>query len=383
MSFLPSRAVPALLLAAGLLAAPASSQSGRPDQVTYLSKNEPTQLSGTLVTATLDEVVLDVSGSERKFPSERVLKVTLGRVPAAFREATLLESSNDFENAAALFGNVASDSEESEVVRGYARLREAQALFSVGAGDPGAFQRAHDAAARLTQDLPTHRAVPEARMLAGRALYLAGNASGAADALDALYQEAAAGDPPAGYALDLVFGAGIEAARARIAAGDSAAGKQQLEAIEREIPKRVAVLEEDDPQSQRLGRLAELAQLGEGWALLADDKGTPARSFFQSLLDGAGPDQAFLRAGARLGLADALAAGGQHRRAQLEYARVTATAPDDDELVAQATLGLARAGVALGDPRAEETARGLAQSILTEFGRTTALVGARQLLDEL
>ena len=380
---LPLRRTLAALACAALAAGPALAQGGRPDQVSYVSKGEPTQVSGTLVTATLDEVVIDVSGAERTIPGDRVLRVTLNRVPDSFREAELLQTSGDAENAAALFASVAGDDGENDVVRGYARLREAQALFAAGADDPGAFQRASEAAARLPQDLANHRAVPESRLLAGRAMRMAGDAAGAAASLGALYAEASAGEPPAGYGLDLVFAAGLESAQALLAAGDITGGKDLLTALEREIPKRLAGLEAGDPQASRLAELGELARLGEGWALLADDKATPARSFFQSLLDGASPDQGVLRTGARLGLADALAAGGEHRRAQIEYARTTASAPHADELVARATVGLARATLSLADPGAEATAQTLAESVIARYGHTTALTDARAILDEL
>ncbi len=363
------------------LAGSALAMADRPDQVLALQRGTPTPFSGELVSAELDEVVLNVDGKERKFPADRVLRVTLGTVPESWTEAAKLATNGDHGNAAALYGQVAGDAEQRDVLRAYARLAEAKELLSGGAQDPSNFGLAADAAERLAADFPTHREVPVARILAGRAQLLFGEPAKAAELLTAVVDEATAGDWPVGFPRVAVFEGGLIGAQAMLEAGDASAAGELFTKLEREIGQQIAGLPEgSEAEAKALQLLSDQASLGEGWKLLGQDKHTPARSFFQSRLDGAEPSSTALRAAARLGLAESLEASGEFRQAQITYAQVTATASTQDEIIARAMVGRARVTLELDDPDAEDLARSLAETVLARYGTTSALGGARRIL---
>lgn len=362
------------------LATDAGAQS-RADQVLVLQRGTATPFSGSLVTSNLDEVVIEIDGKERKFPSERVLRVALNAVPDAWVEANKLLALGDAQNAAALYGNLAGDSNERDVLRAYARLAEARAYLAAGASDSSAFGLAAEAAQRLVADFPDHRETPVARVLAGRANLLYGEPAAAAESLSALFEEATAGDWPTGFPRAKVFEGALLAAHALVEAGDADGAGELYTKIERELGQQIAGLPEgSEAEAGPLEALLQQASLGEGWTLLAEGKNTPARSFFQSKLDGADGSAGALRAAARLGLATALEASGELRKAQLEYAHTVATATDLPEIVAGAMVGRARTTLELGDAGGVDLARSIAQAVIDRYGTTLALIPAQRVL---
>lgn len=359
-----------------------SQGTGRPDQVFVRERRNVRPISGTVVSAELTGVVVDVGDRERRFGADEVVRVSLNRVPDSFKEGRARFQSGDFANAASAFASAADDSEASDVVRAVARLRAAESQLRLTATDPGRAADAVAAAQRFVSAHPTHRDYPEARLLLGRAQLLAGMPSDAADTLEALFREASGSSAPEGYDLLTCYRAGFLAAQAALAADDAARAETLFGALDGALPGVIADLEADDRRLPEFETLRGRAQLGEGLALLARGKATQARSFFSTRLEVAADATETVRAATRLGLARALLALGEHRRAQIEFAGVSATVFGDRDLLSDALVGFAEATVAAGGGLREE-ARACLEEVRRDFGDTLAAPAAHTLLRDL
>jgi TolA-binding protein len=368
--------------AASFVATPAVTfavQSGGTDQVFVLRRGDVRPFSGRLVKNGLDEVVLDIDGDERAFPAEDVVRVTVGILPNSYREGRSLAKGGDWENAVRSFQLAASDSEASDVARAAARLAAVQALISMGGQGSGDFAPAIAEAERFLSDYSQHREVPAARALLGRAQVLNGDDTAGAATYAALFGELQDGTPTAGYSQLDCLQAGLDAARAAERAGDFAMARSTYESLSAELPRAIGALEPNDARQADLARLSSLAELGEGWAFLSEAKATQAKNFFSNKLGNAERGDFLLRAGASVGLGEALLADGKAKDAQFEFARASALVAGDRDLAARALLGLARAQVELGLPK-DQTLPVLA-SLTGTYGDTPAARAGRELAD--
>lgn len=370
---------PAPLLPTTPLAAKVMLQSGGKDQVFVLRRGNVRPYSGRLVKNGLDEVVLSIDGDERAFPAADVVRVSVGILPDSYREGRTLAKNGDFENAVRSFQLAADDSDASDVARAAARLAAIDALISLGGQGSGNFAPAIAEAERFLADYAEHREVPSARALLGRAQVLSGDDATGADTYGALFGELQDGTPTAGYALLDCLQAGLDAARAAERAGDFDMARSTYEALSEELPRAIGALEPNDARQTDLARLSALAELGEGWAFLSEDKATQAKNFFNNKLGNAERGDLLLRAGARVGLGEALLADGKAKEALFEFARASALVAGDRDLAARALLGLARAQMELGAPK-DQTLPVLA-SLTGTYGDTPAARAGRELAD--
>jgi len=356
--------------------------SGRPDQVFVRERRNVRPVSGVVVSADLSGVVIDVGDRERRFPAEDVVRVSLNQVPDSYKEGRARAQSGDFENAAASFAAAADDSDASAAVRAVARLRAAQNLLLLTATDPGRASDAVAAAERFISNHATHRDLPSVRLLLGRAQLLAGNASAAADTLEALLREAQGSTVPEGYDVLTCYRAGLLAAHAAVAADDAARAETLFGVLDSALPGVISDLDAEDDRLPELQTLRGLAQLGEGVTLLARGRSTQARSFFQTRLEVAEGTTETVRAATRLGLAKAMLAAEESRQAQIEFAGVSATIFGDRDLLADALLGLAQASLAAGNGGRDQ-ARACLEQIQRDLGDTLAAPAAHTLLRDL
>lgn len=370
---------PAPLLPSSPLAANVALQSGGKDQVFVLRRGNVRPFSGQLVKNGLDEVVLSIDGDERAFPAADVVRVSVGILPDSYREGRTLAKNGDFENAVRSFQLAADDSDAGDVARAAARLAAVETLISLGGQGSGDFAPAIAEAERFLADYPANREVPAARALLGRAQVLSGDDTAGAATYGALFGELQDGTPTAGYSLLDCLQAGLDAARAAERSGDFDTARSTYETLSDELPRAIGALEPNDARQADLARLTSLAELGEGWAFLSEDKATQAKNFFNNKLGNAERGDFLLRAGARVGLGEALLADGKAKDAQFEFARASALVAGDRDLAARALLGLARAQMELGLPK-DQTLPVLA-SLTGTYGDTPAARAGRELAD--
>lgn len=365
---------------------PTDKKAVKLDQLSVRSKRDGSvQVLSGLVTANgLDQVVVQVGGKDTKFESDLVLRITWGDVPSTFKDGRTYFGRDQFADAAAQFRLAAGDSAARDVVRASARLWAAQSLLRWGSSDPLHFSEAAEEAAKFLSDHPSNRDVPEARALQARAKWLAGQTADAAQAYKSLFAEWKAEGATAGYRRELCFEAGLNAARALLAAAppDTLGARELYSSLDRGVGAALADLDANAPGRARLMRLQDEAQLGDGFAELAAGNAKKAASFFQAKLSANGISDT-LRHGASFGLAQALAADGKSRDAQLLFATVSALDHSDRDRAAAAQVALAEVGLKLADPDATPQARLLLETVVKTQGDTLAAAKAREMLKKL
>ena len=369
-------------LLATALAFPAAGQS-RSDQVLFLdARGQPRTIRGVIQENSLSRVVVAADGRERNVDSGAMQHVEFGDVPPSFDDGVAYFHRSDFEGAARQFQLAATDASARAIVQAAARLRAAQAWIRRGAGDPNAFGLAREEAERFLADHPDDREVPMARALLGRATWLAGDPAAAAEIYRALYQEAQGGDPPTGYTYLDCYAGGLAAARAFLVTGDADAARGLFAELSTGLATVLASVEDGDPSRRALDDVHTAARLGEGYCLLAAGSTSQARTFFQRQLGDARVTDA-QRFGAQLGLAEALLAEGDARRAQIEFASVSAIDHTDRDRVARALVGLAECAVRLSDADSRQDAKLWLQTVRDQFGDTPSVLRAQELSQTL
>lgn len=376
----------AAVLLFGLCASPlAAQESSRPDKIVRLNPRTGTvtTMSGTIVANSLDQVRWSNGGREEDFASEQVLEVIWGEVPASFRDGATYMSRGDFANAANMFRMAATDGDAREVVQAAARANVAEALLALGATDPNQFAECITECERFLTDYPSNRQVPHVQWLKARATLLGGDLAGAATLFRAIYDAGATEPPTKGYSRRFSLLAGLDAARAYLAANDTAAARELFTALESGFAGLAAALDGDDhPDRPILAGAQGEAAVGEGLCLLADGDTARAVSFFEERIadSNASPAERYT---ARLGLARALQAEGRLRGAQIQFARVAALDYTDRDRSAAALVGLADCTIQLGDADAAASARKWLNQVKESYGDTPAAKRAAELLQTL
>ncbi|MFT5079777.1 MAG: hypothetical protein ACI84E_000423 [Planctomycetota bacterium] len=363
-------ALTAMLALGSLVPCATAQDGGRPDQVYLIdSRGEAKTVSCVVETDGLDKVVADQKGRPRNYDASSITRVVFGKITPAFRDAMGYADAGDLDNAVRKFRVAADDADARQPVRASARFRAATSLMAAAAKDSANTEWKSVVAEfdRFLSDYPSNRQVPTARRSQARARLLAGEAQLAAELGAAILGDLDSSGKNA-YTLSLCLEAGLESARAFLSAGDVARARTLFTDIE-----RAAGAARTDASDETIAMLAifqERALLGEGWALLAEDKATQAATFFAGKLRA--ETSSAVKFSARLGQAEALLAQGKHRQAQFEFAAVSALDYSSRDNVAQALSGLIRCASALPDTDSTERIATWKEAILTHYGDTPA-----------
>lgn len=388
-----ARAAGALAVAVATLSAPfavAAAQEpaaapARPDQVfrTNPRTGVVVTLAGTVTENSLENVRMERDGSENSYDAGEIVRIVWGAVPPSYRDGTTYSERGDFENAVASFRVAAGDASAREVVRASARLQAAEALLAWGTLDPNRFAEAATEAERFLSDFPSNRRVPHALWTKARATLLAGDTAAAAAQFRALYEEGANDPPTPGYQRADCLEAGLAAAGAFLRSGETAPARELYIALEVAFGEAAnSVQDATSPLRARLLAGAGEASVGEGYCLLAGGQADRALKFFEERArDTDAPSAA--RFSASLGLAEAYLATGDLRRAQIEFARVSALDHTDRDRVARAMVGLADTSIRLADADAVANARRWLTKVAEDYGDTPAASRAAELLTNL
>ena len=370
-----------------LFALPTAAQDSlaRPDQVVGRKRSgNPVTVSGTVTADTLSEVLIDQDGNEVKIASELVDRVDWGDAPISFHDGLVYFDRGDYESASARFRLAAGDAAARDVVRAAARFRAGDALLRWGYADPAHFAEARQELQSFLDEHADNRQLPEARYLLARAEWLAGESEAAATRLEALFGELQGETATQGYAPHLCLLAGIEAADAKLQAGDAAGAKELYTRCGEALAAYRATLDESDealaPIFARLQPLAARAALGEGFTTLVEGQVRQARTFFEGKLSGNGSVPAAQRFGATFGLAECDFAEEKWRAAQLAYANISATDHTSRDRVARALLRLAQCAEKLGDSDYRQDHRNWLTTVVERYGDTPWAREARELL---
>lgn len=371
------------VVASAVTSAP-SAEGGRLDQV-YVRESKTGRRSlqsGVVVENGLARVRVTRDGKESRVDALDVERIVWGEVSPAFREGEILFERGDFEGAAAKF-KLATDNEERAVVKAAARLRAAESLVEQGARDPSRFAEAQAELERFLADHADSRDVPEARERLARVVWLAGDAARAGALFRSIFEAGAGATPAQGYSPMLCARAGLEAGEALLAAGDSLGAREVLGALKSMLGTLKAQVPADSPESSAIAALLAQAELGEGFALLANGQVRQAESFFQARLQNPTAVDARTRFGAMLGMAETHMADRNYSAARVLFARVAAIDFTDRDRSARATLRLAQASIELKEPDSPARARKWLDEVVGKFGDTPSAFTARELLAKL
>lgn len=360
------------------LSAQDSSKPARPDQISVRARrgDSVSQVHGVVTKNELSDVVATVDGKEEKYSSEFVLGVTFGDVPATYRDGVLFGDRGDHASAAANFKLAAGDSAARPVVAAAARLRAAESLLAWGATDATRFAEAAEQAERFVTDHGQNRELPRAQMVRARALLLADKPTDAAAAWREVYSKLAGDSAAEGYRRSECFRAGLFAARALLAAGDTLGARELFGSLSGTLGPIVAGLDAASEEHAQLAAVLDEAGLGEGFAELAAGNVPQALTFFQNQQRGlTAESRAGQRFGTLLGLGEALLASKRPREAQIALAEVSALEPSDRDRTARALLGQIEAATALGEAR--DRIQPLLDAIVQRYGDTPSAARAR------
>lgn len=391
----PAMLIPAVLLPAVLLAAaPASAavttarasarlQDSSGDTVHTLSARTGKRaiVTGTVTENGLAEVVLTQGDKETRIESVEVERIAWGGVTPDFREADIYFERGDFENSATRFRQ-ALDAEERAVVKAVALRRIGESLLRLGASDSSKYTEAVAEFDRFISDYSKDRALPEVRWMKGRAALLGGDAKTAATEFGALYHEGAGTTPTPGYDMLLCARAGVAAAQAQLAAGETLAAREMFGVVRNRLSEMLSQAEPGNPAAVELGHLAAEADLGEGFVLIANDQGAQAKPFFNARFSNADSSPT-TRFGALLGLAEAHYRQQEFSEARLAFARVAALDYTSRDRVAHALVRMAQCRVQLKDGDWKPAARTWLEDVVRTYGDTPAAFEARQVLPTL
>ncbi|MCA8981056.1 MAG: hypothetical protein H6831_10970 [Planctomycetes bacterium] len=355
---------------------------GRPDQVYVknVKTGEVKVVSGTITADGIDKVVVTRDGKETKLDAALIEEVVWGESSPAFVEGYTYFDRGDWENASGKFLIAAGEGERT-VVQAAARLLAARSLMEWGATEPGHYS---EAASQLDDYISSHssaRELPLARSLRARTAWLMGDAAKAGQLYRSLFEEGTSASPTPGYDLGLCLKAGLQAARALVDAGDTLAAREIYGVLANRARTAAAQAEEGSPERQLFAQLEAEAILGPGFVDVASSQYDQAITFFSGQKTTAQTSKnATALYGATYGMALALLGKGETRKAQLQFAIVSALDYTDNDRSAAAKLGLARCYVQLGDSDGVATSRALLKEIVEQFGTTPSARAAREML---
>ena len=370
-------------LVGGAAANPASAQ-GRPDQIYVLDtrSGKIDMLAGVVQEHGLEKTVIVRSGKERSYDSSRIERIVWGDVLGSFREGRTYFDRGDYENAAAKFLVAATDDLRTPV-QAASRLLAAQSFLNLSMKQPDRISDAIEQARRYMDDYADGAGLPQARTMHARAKWLAGEAAEAAALFDAIFQEASAGDITLGYKITPCLRAGLSAARAYLAAGETLPARETYLKLRQRAESGIAALEEGSKEHAELHKLSLEARAGEGFTLTAGKQGKQAITFFESQLRSAKKTDSALRYASLLGLGEAFLAENRVREAQIKFAQVSSLDHTDRDRVARALFRLAESTESLADPNSTGTVKAWLNTIVNEYGDTLWANPARKSLETM
>lgn len=309
-----------------------------------VSQIDGSMQGGKLTVAALETVTLeDADGDARDFPAGNLLSVTPGPMPEMILSGEAFLRDLDYQNASSSFEAAAAGGGDFWVAP-YASLRHAESLLAWAQADRA---RAGDAAKAFrswSEANPDSFWLPRAQMGAAQAMAMSGDVDGATSLMQKL----------ADTAFEKNLGRHVEL-QVNLVRCESFLIGGQAEVAEARLRDLVVKLEEAvrNPQapSGTKGLYASMnsrAQILLGDAITEKDGVRTAASYWQGLADDRNAS-ADVRAAAWIGIARSAREGGQPRQAQLQLAKVVATLPASDEVMARALYELGEVSKELGN----------------------------------
>lgn len=354
--------LPVCLLLAGLLQPTASAQDpakkeGAPKAAeakgtdSYSTKDGKKERGVEIVELSITSLKAKKGAETKEVPANQVLSVEWGNPPEALASARAALERADYANAVQLFGE-AERQADRELVKADALFFQVKAAVSGVGTDKSAAATAAEKAKSWLAANATHWRLPEASLLAGRALRLAGSHADAAAALREL------DDRSTRDGFGPVWSARAKFELAMTLLSDNKAGEARtaFQSASAAADNALATPSADDAE---LRLLKTQAKVGEGETFLGEKQWSKAESFFHSM---AGGNQAELVGAGRAGEGEAIFLAAveskkpeQFRRAQIALATASVLDSLSGEASAKANYYLGKCLLALGAEREGDT----------------------------
>ncbi|MCP4772131.1 MAG: hypothetical protein GY879_12060 [Planctomycetes bacterium] len=308
-----------------------------------VSKVDGGSVSGELTAAGFDSVTLKVGDADRVLEAKDVLSLTPGPLPELISKGESFILSQDFQNAANAFEAAAAE-EGAFWVKPWASLRHAETLLVWANADRG---RAGDAAKafRTWADANADSFwLPRAQMGQAKAMAMSGDVDGATTLMQELSDTAF--EKNLGRHVELHVN--LVRCEAFLIGGQAEVAQARLRDLVTKL--REAVQSPDTPVGAKslLTSLYSSSQVLLGDAIYAKDGGRAAATYWEGLSKDRNAS-ADVRAAAWIGIAQNAREQGQAREAQLQLAKVVATLPASDEMMARALYELGEVSKELGN----------------------------------
>jgi len=300
--------------------------------------------TGKLTAANLESVTLeDAQGGTRDFPTKEILSLQPGPLPELILKGENFLQDLDFQNASNSFE--AAGSEDGDFwLAPYASLRHAETLLAWAQQDPG---RASDAARafRSWADANTDSYwLPRAQMGAAKAMAMAGDVDGATSLMQKLSDTAF--EKSLGRHVELQVN--LVRCEAFLIGGQAEVAEARLRDLVVKLDKAVSDPKAADGVKGLYLSLSSRAKILLGDAIAKKDGAHTASTYWQGLASDRNAS-ADVRAAEWIGIASAARESGNLRQAQLQLAKVIATLPASDEVMAHALYDLGEVSKELGN----------------------------------
>lgn len=299
---------------------------------------------GKLTASSLETVTLeDSDGNATDYASGDVLTIQPSPLPELILKGEGFLKDLDLQNATNAFEAAASGDGDFWVVP-YAGLRHAEAMLTWAQLDPA---RAGDAAKAFrtwTDANPDSYWFPRAQMGSAKAMAMSGDVDGATALMQKLADTAF--EKNLGRHVELQVN--LVRCEAFLIGGQAEVAEARLRDLVVKLGEAVRDPKGPEGTKPLFGRMSSHAQILLGEAITEKDGLRTAASYWQGLADDRNAT-ADVRAAAWIGIARSARESGQPRQAQLQLAKVVATLPASEDVMAHALYELGEVSKELGN----------------------------------
>ncbi|MDA0666603.1 MAG: hypothetical protein O3A95_09035 [Planctomycetota bacterium] len=300
--------------------------------------------TGKLTVAALESISLqDASGDIRNFAAGEVLSLKPGPLPELVSKGEAFLKDFDYQNATNSF-EAASGEDGDFWLAPYASLRHAEALLAWAQQDPGRASEAARAFRAWTEANTDSFWLPRAQMGAAKAMAMSGDVDGATSLMQKLSDTAF--EKNLGRHVELQVS--LVRCEAYLIGGQAEVAEARLRDLVVKLDKAVSDPKADAGTLGLFLTMSSHAKIRLGDAITEKDGAGTASSYWQGLADDRNATSD-VRAAAWIGMASAARESGNLRQAQMQLAKVIATLPASDDVMAHALYDLGEVSKQLGN----------------------------------
>jgi tetratricopeptide (TPR) repeat protein len=299
---------------------------------------------GELNVAGFETVDMTVGGSARSLKANEILSLTPGPFSESLSQGETFFTAHDYQNAASTFEAAAAEEGGAFWVKPWAELRHAETLLAWSQADRGRAGDAAKAFRNWTSGNADSYWLPRAQMGQAKAMAMSGDVDGATTLMQKLSDTAF--EKNLGRHVEL--NVNLVRCEAFLIGGQAEVAQARLRDLVVKLAEAVQSPDTPDGSKSLFSALHSHSQVLLGDAITEKDGGRAAATYWEGLAQDRNVS-ADVRAAAWIGIATNAREQGQAREAQLQLAKVVATLPANDELMARALYELGEVSKELGN----------------------------------